>query len=137
MEKFKYTHTVQYYETDQMKIVHHSNYIRWFEETRCAWLKHIGLSYDELEEMGIIIPVLSVEAKYKFSVKYGQTVDIYLTLEEFNGVKTKFSYEIYDSDKDILYTTGSSTHCFLDENMKPINLKKKFIDVYEKFKSIS
>lgn len=133
MESFKYTHTVQYYETDQMQIVHHSNYIRWFEEARCAWLKHIGLSYDKLEEMGILIPVLSVEANYKLSVKYGQSVDIYLKMEKFNGIKASFSYEIYNLEKDTLYTTGKSSHCFLDKNMKIINIKKEFPEVYDKF----
>ena len=60
-----YEHKVQYYETDQMKIVHHSNYIRWFEEARTAWMEEGGFGYAKMEEAGIISPVLEVDAKYK------------------------------------------------------------------------
>src|SRR5699024_6892716 len=49
-----YLHTVQYYETDQMGITHHSNYIRWMEEARVVFLDEVGWGYDKLEEMGLI-----------------------------------------------------------------------------------
>ena len=71
-----YLHEVQYYETDGMRIVHHSNYIRWFEEARLAALKKDGMDYDRMEEEGIIIPVLSASCEYKMAVHYGETVKI-------------------------------------------------------------
>ena len=52
-------HKVQYYETDQMGVVHHSNYIRWFEEARAEWMEAVGLPYAQLEAEGIASPVLS------------------------------------------------------------------------------
>ena len=55
-----FVRTALYYETDQMGIIHHSNYIRWFEEARLHYMKELGLPYDELERMGIIIPVTLV-----------------------------------------------------------------------------
>lgn len=133
MKEFKYTHRVQYYETDQMKIVHHSNYIRWFEEARTCWMENIGLSYDAVENSGIIIPVLSVECDYKKTVSFGQVVDIVLKPESFNGIKATFLYEIYDTENYELCTAGSTKHCFLDKNMQLINLKRKHPDVYKKF----
>lgn len=54
-----YEHRVQYYETDQMGIVHHSNYIRWFEEARTYVLEEMGFGYKEMEHCGIISPVLA------------------------------------------------------------------------------
>ena len=48
-----YTHQAQYYETDQMGIIHHSNYIRWFEEARIWYMHQVGADYREMEEMGI------------------------------------------------------------------------------------
>ena len=71
-----YTHRVQYYETDQMGIVHHSNYIRWFEEARIDWMRHCGISYREMEKQGIIVPVLGVEATYRQMVHFDDLVDI-------------------------------------------------------------
>ena len=61
----KYIHKVQNYETDQMGIVHHSNYIRWFEEARTAYLEEAGAGYKGMEEAGIISPVVSVACRYQ------------------------------------------------------------------------
>lgn len=52
-----YTHKVQYYETDQMAFVHHSNYIRWFEEARIWFMEQVGAPYDAMEAQGFISPV--------------------------------------------------------------------------------
>ena len=60
-----YQHTVQYYETDKMGIVHHSNYIRWMEEARVAYLAQLGWNIEMLEAMGAISPVTGLEAHYK------------------------------------------------------------------------
>ena len=61
-EQKAYQHKVQYYETDQMGIVHHSNYIRWFEEARTDYMERLGIGYEKMEEQGILSPVLSVTA---------------------------------------------------------------------------
>ena len=60
-----YDHKVQYYETDGMGIVHHSNYIRWFEEARVDLLEQLGFGYDRIEEAGYSGPVLEVSCQYK------------------------------------------------------------------------
>ena len=69
-------HLVQYYETDQMGVTHHSNYIRWFEEARTKLFEDIGLGYKGMEELGIISPVVGLTAKYKTMAKYCDTVVI-------------------------------------------------------------
>ena len=87
-----YEHKTQYYETDQMGIVHHSNYIRWFEEARVDLMDQAGLGYKKMEEAGIISPVLSVEAEYKSMVHFGDVVAIEASLEEYNGIRMTVSY---------------------------------------------
>ena len=62
-----YQHKVQYYETDKMGIVHHSNYIRWMEEARIDFLDSIDFGFAMLESQGVISPVIGVECDYKFS----------------------------------------------------------------------
>ena len=57
MKLHTYEHRTQYYETDQMGIIHHSNYIRWFEEARTDLMRQMGIGYDEMEGQGIISPV--------------------------------------------------------------------------------
>ena len=71
-----YEHHAKYYETDQMGIIHHSNYIKWMEEARMDLMEQIGLSYKQMEEMEIISPVLSVSCEYHSMVHFDDTVVI-------------------------------------------------------------
>ena len=71
-----YERNAKYYETDQMGIIHHSNYIRWFEEARVDAMEQAGIPYDKMEEMGIMSPVLGVECKYIHSVHFNENVKI-------------------------------------------------------------
>ena len=128
-----YQHKTQYYETDQMKIIHHSNYIRWFEEARSDFMEQLGLSYAEMENMGIIVPVLSISADYKSMVRFGETVTITIKVMTYNGVKLELAYEISDAETNELRTTGSSLHCFLNETGRPISLKRKRPALHEMF----
>ncbi len=131
MKTYSCLHKAQYYETDQMGIVHHSNYIRWFEECRVEFLDEIGCSYKKIEEIGIISPVLEVQAKYHSMVHFEDTVRIEASLESFNGIKMAIQYKITDAVTGELRTSGLSRHCFLDRNQKPMSLKRSFPEVYE------
>ena len=61
---FEYSRIINYYETDKMGVVHHSNYIRFLEESRCRWMEYLNFSMERLEELGFTIPVLEVNCKY-------------------------------------------------------------------------
>ncbi|MGN0597205.1 MAG: acyl-CoA thioesterase [Ruminiclostridium sp.] len=136
MNKIKpYERTAYYYETDQMGIVHHSNYIRWMEETRIDFLEKAGYPYDQMEKDGFLIPVLSVSCKYKVSVKFNETVIIKAKIEEFNGFKMKISYEIINKESGELRATGESTHCFLTKELKPVRVAKG-TKVFEVFNNV-
>lgn len=124
-----YKHTVQYYETDKMGITHHSNYIRWMEETRVALLSEMGYGYDKLEEAGIISPVINVNCNYKKTTTFPEVITIDACVNEFNGVKMTLSYIMKNSLGDIVCEAQSS-HAFLDNKGIPIRLKKEFPDFY-------
>lgn len=132
----KYERKINYYETDKMGVVHHSNYIRYFEEARCYFLDNEGLPYSMLEEKGIMSPVLGVSCDYKRHVTFGDTIEIHTYIKEFSGVKFTVAYEIYNKNTSELCVTGMSKHCFTDSSLKPLNLKKHFNDIYEKFISL-
>lgn len=130
-------HKVQYYETDQMQIVHHSNYIRWFEEARTHLMEELGYGYHQMENEGIIIPVLSVQAEYKGMVRYGETVVIDAEIKEFTGVKMVISYEVTDKETGSLKTTGESRHAFLDKDTyRPMSLKRKHKKLFDLFNEL-
>lgn len=122
---------INYYETDKMQVVHHSNYIRYLEECRMDFLKQVGLDYAEIEKKGIMIPVLSVNCNYQSPAKYGDTICIVPKLENFHGVKFEMSYRIYSEDFKVLHNEASSSHCFVDFQFKPVRLKKDYPEIYE------
>ncbi|MCD7762952.1 MAG: acyl-CoA thioesterase [Lachnospiraceae bacterium] len=126
-------HKVQYYETDQMQVVHHSNFIRWFEECRVHILDEIGYGYDTLEAEGIASPVLTINAKIVKSVRFGETVKIRAAIEKFDGIRLTIKYEVLRDGDDMLCCTGETGHCFLGKDGQLISLKRKFPKVYEAF----
>ncbi|MGN1317944.1 MAG: acyl-CoA thioesterase [Lachnospirales bacterium] len=126
-----YIRKVQYYETDKMGIVHHSNYIRWFEEARTYYMKENGIDYNLVEkECGLMMPVIGVSCSYKQGAEYDDEVKIETVISDFNGVKLTFSYKVLK--EDILLVSGTSTHCFVDMAFKPVSVKKNNKDLYNK-----
>lgn len=122
-----------YYETDQMAVVHHSNYLRWLEEARLDFLDQMGFPYDKMEEMGIMIPVLSSSCQYKYAVRFNETVCIKLHLEEFNGLKFRISYNVTDKDTGEIRLIAETAHIFVDNNFKPIRIKNVNREIYDIF----
>lgn len=131
-----YEHKVQYYETDQMAIVHHSNYIRWFEEARTDILEKIGFGYEKLEAAGIISPVLAVNAEYKSMTYYADTVCIETYLSNYNGVKMTVCYKITDKVTGEVRCVGESKHCFLNREGHPLSLKRSFPEIDKAFRTL-
>ena len=129
---YTYIHKTQYYESDQMGVIHHSNYIRWFEEARTAFMDDRGYTYARLEHEGIISPVITVECEYRKMMHYGDTARIELELEKFNGIKMTVSYKVYLDSTGELCSVGKSSHCFLNSDHKPVSMKKVNREFYEK-----
>lgn len=129
-----YIRQANYYETDRMGIIHHSNYIRWFEEARLDYMEQAGFGYDKMEQMGILSPVVGVSADYKAAVTFPDTVIIKVNMTYFNGIKMNLSYEVWNRRTNVLCTTGESRHCFVGkEEFRPLSLKKQYKEIYEIF----
>lgn len=86
---FPYNRKANYYETDMMGVVHHSNYIRWFEEARIDLMEQAGFPYQAMEDIGVIIPVISVECQYKHFVTFDEEVTIIAKIAAFNGIRIR------------------------------------------------
>ena len=136
MEYRPYSRRVNYYETDQMAIVHHSNYIRWFEEARLDFLEQVGLNYREMEKTGLIVPVVDVSCRYHVSAKYDDLMDIYAYLTSFNGVRMDYRYEVRFHDSGVLSADGTSSHCFLDEKRHPVIVKRRDPALFARLKEL-
>lgn len=133
---FTYERKINYYETDRMGVVHHSNYIRFLEEARCLWLEENGMPFEYLEENGITIPVLGVNCNYKYHVTFADTILVNMSVAEYNGVRMTIKYTIIEKETGKIVLTGETKHCFTDRNLKPINLKKYALSFHERFESL-
>ena len=131
--EFIYERKINYYETDRMGVVHHSNYIRYLEEARTEWLEVLNMPFDLLEKNEITIPVLGVNCTYKYHVTFGDTILIKTYAKEYTGVRMTIGYEVTDKKNGNIVLTGETIHCFTDRNLKPINLKKYAPQFHEKF----
>ena len=133
--KFETKIRVQYYETDTMGIVHHSNYIRYFETARTEMLRQNGYSYASMEKAGVWMPVLSVTAEYKMPALYDEVVSVYCWVEKLRGASVDLKYEVIGEDGR-LCVVGRSSHGFTDPDLKPIRMKKEQPEMYEFFKGL-
>lgn len=124
-----YIHKVHYYETDKMGIVHHSNYIRWMEEARVAYLEQIGAGFAAMEARGLQSPVVSVSCKYRRPTRFDEQIRILVRISKYNSVVLRVSYEMYSQTTGELTTTASSEHCFVDGSGKPISIAKGWPDI--------
>ena len=124
MQTVTYEREVYYYETDRMDCVHHSNYIRWFEEARIHFMREMGFPYDKLEASGIVSPVLHAEADYKSMCRFGQRVRIEVGLSSYTGTRIGFSYRVTDGADGTLRCQGRTSHCFINREGRPVPLRR-------------
>ena len=125
-----YKHKVQYYETDKMGIVHHSNYIRWMEEARVDFLEKIGWSYDQLEKVGLVSPVLSLNIDYSHPTYFSDIVSIDVEILELKMSKMRVGYKMTNEEGKVVAKCESS-HGFLLSSGRPAILKRDFPGLYE------
>ena len=133
---FKYERKINYYETDKMGIVHHSNYIRFLEEARCYLLEKVGMPFDMLEENGVTIPVLGVNVTYKHHVTFGDTLQIKVFVKEYTGVRMTVGYDVRDKKTGKTVIIAETKHCFTDRNLRPVNLKKYAPEFHNKYENL-
>lgn len=133
---FEYERKINYYETDRMGIVHHSNYIRFMEEARCKLLEENNFPYSSFEEKGVMIPVLGVNCSFKRHVTFNDVIVINPFVKDFNGVRLTIGYIIKNKKTDEIVLIGETKHCFTDMNLKPIRLQKAIPEYYEKYKKM-
>jgi len=104
---------VRYSETDKMGYLHHANYLNYFEIGRTEMLRNMGLTYKEMEQDSILLPVLSVNINYNAPSYYDDVLTVKTYIKKKPGIKIFFEYEIYN-ENSLLICTGNSTLVFID-----------------------
>ncbi|BAU23274.1 thioesterase [Caldimicrobium thiodismutans] len=117
---------VIYGDTDCGGVMYYANYLRLFEMGRTELIRACGLSYKEIEEeMGIILPVVEVKARYKASAKYDDLLRIRTTLVEARSFKILFAYQIFR--EEILLVEGSTLHVAINRIGKIVKIPEKIL----------
>ena len=83
---------VRFVETDMMGVVHHANYLRWFEMGRVAYLRAAGVELLDLMAHGVIFPITEVHVKYKNSCTFDDEFEVQTIMTEFSRAKMDFAY---------------------------------------------
>ncbi|KGK87755.1 putative esterase [bioreactor metagenome] len=128
---------VRYAETDKMGIVHHSNYYVYFETAREDFIVGSGISYKDIEDMGIMMPLIETQCKYIQGAKYADNLIIETSLDELTPIKVVLKYRVIRNDDDKLIAEGKTTQAFVNkENFKILNVKKKNPDLWSKLENL-
>ena len=108
---------IRYGETDQMGVVYHGNYAQFLEMGRIDWLRSLDISYKNMEENNIILPVISLQCTFKKSAEFDDEITVKTTLKKIPSVKIEFEYEITNQKNELL-TTGYTVLAFLNKATK-------------------
>ena len=124
---------VRYVETDQMGIVHHSNYFVWFEVGRTEFIKESGIKYSDMEKMGVLLPLIESGCQYKTGARYEDEIIISTSVKLITPIRIEFKYEVIRVEDEKLLAVGFTKHVFVDKELKPINLRKKNAELWDSF----
>ena len=117
---------VRYVETDRMDVVHHSNYLVWFEAARIEMLDQIGLPYKEIEAQGLFIPVLGANVEYKRPAFFDDRIEVHLHMRDKPRARFHFDYEVLRGDTKL--ATGRTIHGFMDKSGKAVRPPDSFLN---------
>ncbi len=122
---------VRYGETDQMGVVYHGNYALYLEMGRIEWLRKMGISYKNMEENGIMLPVISMTLNYKRPAHYDDLINVKTQLKSRPSAKIEFEYEITNEQGEIL-TTATVVLVFIDmKTNRPIRAPQYILDIID------
>ena len=116
----RYPLRVRYGDTDQMGFAYYANYFRWFEIGRSELFRSLGTTYREVEESGIILPVVEATCRYLKSTFYDDRIAIETTVTRLGRATVRFEYRLVREEDGALLATGHTEHCFLGEGNRRV-----------------
>ena len=128
MYQHQHSLRVRYAETDQMGFVYHGHYITFHEVARVEAMRDLGCDYAALEKSGVLMPVLSLQAKFVRPAYFDDWLTIHTTVPQLPTARMEFRYEIFGDEGEKKHE-GSTLLAFLDKNtLRPCRAPKELID---------
>ncbi len=116
-----------------MKFVWHGNYFQYFEVARTDMIKLAGISYRELEERGVMLPLVECSCIFKMAGRYDDEIEIITSIKELTFSRMTFSYKAVRTEDGKTLVEGMTSHAFMNADYKAVNLKKKNPELYAMF----
>lgn len=113
-------HRVSYGETDMMGVLYYAEYMHIFERARSALIREHGMSYGEVEQRGVYLPVREACCRYRSPARYDDLLLVRTWISEWRKASVTFSYELYREDKTTLLATASTQHACVNPQGKPV-----------------
>lgn len=123
-------HRVPFYETDGMRIVHHANYVKYFEIARVSWMDEHDRPYREYVAEGLHFATTRVELDYRRSAAFDDVIEIATWMEWVRGASLRMAYDILRG-KDVL-AVGATEHAMIDLQGRPRRIPKERRDLLKK-----
>jgi acyl-CoA thioester hydrolase len=125
---------VRYGEVDRMGIAYYANYFDWFTQGRTELLRESGTAYREIEEQGLLLPVLSAACRYHRPCGYDDEIEI-VTSARISPTRLRCEYRL---EKDgVLLAEGYTEHAFVrGTDMRPVNAARQFPDLFAQFRHL-
>jgi acyl-CoA thioester hydrolase len=140
---------VRYQETDQMGVVYHANYLNWFEIGRTEWIRTRGMTYEDLEKRGLLLPLTDAEIKFRLPARYDDQITIFTKMIEYSTIRVRFASEIRrNSQKETgslpleanqslhmepvgeLLVSGETRHVWVNRDWKAVRIDKEAPDLF-------
>ena len=122
---------VRFVETDLMGVVHHSNYLRWFEMARVEYLRTANVLLPDLIADGILFPITEVQCKYRQSAYFDEMIRVEARLVDFSRAKLCFAYRVVRETDNVLLAEGTTQNVFTDEKGRIIRLPQLYFERIE------
>lgn len=121
---------VRYAETDAMGVAYYANYFVWFEVARTDLLRHLGWSYREMEDEGVLLPVIEADCRYRRPARYDDELDIRAEGRLTSPVRMEFHYEVFVKGHDGMIASGRTAHAALGRNGRPCRLPARVVEAF-------
>ncbi len=124
---------VRYKDTDQMGIMHHSNYVVLYETARTEWLREMGLTYAEIERRGVMSPIIEVHSRFLYPAFYDEMLTIKVSMQEMPAARLIIDSEVYNETGKLI-NTGSVTLGFMHSSTRrPCRAPEWFVHAIEDY----
>lgn len=124
-------------EVDGMGVVHHSNYLLWFEKGRKDYLKKSGISSSKIVNHGFFLPISELECRFKSPARYGDEIIVITKILSMSCVKIKFEYTVINKSKGKLLASGKTIHVWTNHKIEPVNIIITAPEIYWQLKKFS